>query len=509
MPALARRAVDRTPLVALAGMILAGAMLLPALHASVLDAHDEARAFLYWALILATGFAFVALAARRPEEEGARGQLLALVAAFALLPLAAAAPVIDLRPEAGAGRLWVEMIAAATTTGGTLVDPASLSPSLHLWRALVGWLGGLLVWIAAAAILAPLSLGGFEVLRPTGPRMRIVVAGGTVEAHERDPRTRIGAAATALGPIYVALSLGLWGILAALGADPTQAAIHAMATLSTSGIQGIAPPGAATGLAGEALVALFLVFALSRRTFATDLHRGRLRGLAEDREMRMAIAIVAAVVAVLFLRHWAGAFEVDGIGSLRAGLGALWGTAFTALSFLTTTGFVSAEWATARAWSGLDSPGVLLMGLAVAGGGVATTAGGIKLLRVYALYAHGRREMDLLVHPHAAGGHGAGVRRLTREGVEAAWVFFMLFLLSLAGATLAFAATGVGFEAALVLAVSALSTCGPLAAASAAPGAVLADLPGPAMAVFGAAMVLGRLEALALIALFNPAFWRA
>ena len=67
---------------------------------------------------------------------------------------------------------------------------------------------------------------------------------------------------------------------------------------------------------------------------------------------------------------------------------------FTVLSFLTTTGFVSSEWEAAQGWSGLATPGVILMGLALMGGGVATTAGGVKLLRVFTLYLNGLREMQ-------------------------------------------------------------------------------------------------------------------
>ena len=58
------------------------------------------------------------------------------------------------------------------------------------------------------------------------------------------------------------------------------------------------------------------------------------------------------------------------------------------MSFLTTTGFESEYWGSSQAWSGLKTPGLILMGLCVLGGGIATTAGGVKLLRVYVLYKH-------------------------------------------------------------------------------------------------------------------------
>ncbi|MBM2576508.1 TrkH family potassium uptake protein [Jannaschia sp. Os4] len=493
----------RLPLAVLAGLVLTASMLLPMSHALVNDRHEEARAFFYWAILLGAGFGLLGLATARRAELEVRGQLVSLVVAFALLPLAAALPVMELRPEAGLGPLWVEMIAAATTTGGSLFADVEFTRTIHLWRALVAWQGGLLVWIAAAAILAPLSLGGFEVLAPGGARLRV----GRDGSGEVDARARVGRAVRTLGPIYVGLTLSLWLLLSLIGTDPTVAAIHAMSTLSTSGITG-GVAIASGGLLAEFAVAAFLIFAVTRRAFATDLHRRRIRGMAEDREARLAFVVVLATALILFARHWLGSYEVSGMGTLRAAAGALWGAAFTALSFLTTAGFVSAEWSLARGWSGLESPAVLLMGLALFGGGVATTAGGVKLLRIYALYAHGRREMDLLVHPSAAGGHGAGARRLSRAGIEAAWIFFMLFALSLAGAVMAFTATGVSFEAAAVLAVAALATCGPLVDAAGIAAARLGDLPAAAQGVFAVAMVLGRLEALALIALFNPAFWR-
>ncbi len=132
------------------------------------------------------------------------------------------------------------------------------------------------------------------------------------------------------------------------------------------------------------------------------------------------------------------------------------------MSFLTTTGFVSEYWAEARSWSGLRTPGLILMGLALVGGGVATTAGGVKLLRVYALYRNGMREMEQLVHPTLRLRRRRRRRRLQSGGAFIAWIFFMLFALSFAGVTLALTLVGVSFDEALVLAIAALSTTGPL-----------------------------------------------
>jgi trk system potassium uptake protein TrkH len=143
------------------------------------------------------------------------------------------------------------------------------------------------------------------------------------------------------------------------------------------------------------------------------------------------------------------------------------------------------------------------------GGGVATTAGGLKLLRVYALYKHGVREMGKLIHPNSVGGAGRLGRRIRREGAYIAWIFFMLFILSLAAVMLALSATGLGFEQALILAIAALSTTGPLAAVAGEAPIAYITLSDPAKLILAAAMIVGRIETLVLIALLNPAFWRS
>ena len=117
---------------------------------------------------------------------------------------------------------------------------------------------------------------------------------------------------------------------------------------------------------------------------------------------------VLGVTAVLFLRSFIGAAGIDRQDNLMSAMRAIWGSIFTLLSFMTTTGFVSRDWRAMQLWSDLPNPGIVLLGLAVMGGGIATTSGGVKLLRLYALYRHGVREIDKLVHPNTIGRRGQG-----------------------------------------------------------------------------------------------------
>lgn len=484
------------------------AMYLPAVHGLVNERFAQSRAFFYTGTLglFATTLITIALSGRPRKLRGGLGDLAALLAAFSVLPLVLAVPFQQALGTTSFLNAYVEMVSSLTTTGATLFDPNRLSGTLHLWRATVGWFGGLVMWLAAAAILAPLSLGGFEVTATAEPGQADTPAN---HFEHSDANRRLQRSARQLVPIYTALTVVLWLCLTIAGDTPLVGLIHAMSTMATSGITPLSGLEQSTsGIAGEALMFLFMFFALSRLTFASDTTGSLRPGLWDDAEFRMGLALVAGVPVVLFARHWWGAFDVDDVENTGAALRALWGSVFTVLSFLTTNGFESVGWTDARNWSGLESPGLILLGLSLMGGGVATTAGGVKLLRVYALYLAGVREMRMLVHPSSVGHSTGQNRRIRRKGAFVAWVFFMMFALALTAVTALLTALGTDFEDALILAVAALSTTGPLLQAATEAPIAIADLGPLAKLILSAAMVLGRFETLAIIALFNPSLWR-
>ena len=501
-------ALLRLPLFLLLLGVFSAAMLVPAVYGGVARDLETARAFLYTGLLGLSAFAMIALAhAGRDPRHGALGPLMSLLCAFVFLPVLLAVPFYEGVGTTTFLNAYVEMVSAITTTGATMFDdPARLNGTLHLWRALVAWMGGLMMWIAASAILAPLNLGGFEVTARAEPG-RTRSRDTTMSAPEA--RVRIQKVSAVLVPIYGALTLLLW-ILLSVGGDRGLVALsHAMSVMATSGISPVdGLSGTGSGIAGEAVMLLFMLFALSRLTFSTDTVTSDTGGLRKDPEFRIGIALVIIVPAVLFLRHFLGAVDVSAESDLQGAARAFWGSAFTVLSFLTTTGFTSANWGEAQAWSGLATPGLLLMGLAVIGGGVATTAGGVKLLRVFALYLNGLHEMERLVHPSSVSGGNPMGRRLQKGGAFIAWIFFMLFALTLAFLTIALTATGVAFETSLVITVAGLSTTGPLLDVAVGTPIAIVELGGTAKGIFVAAMVLGRLEMLAIIALLTPDLWR-
>jgi trk system potassium uptake protein TrkH len=495
------------PFIVLLMGIGAVSMLPVSVHAYVVRDLPTARIFLYSSLMFLILFSMIAVATSNIAiRRQGRSHLIALVAAFTVLPLMLAFPFHEAIGNTAYLTAYVEMVSSFTTTGATLFEPDRLPSSLHLWRAQVGWMGGFLMWLVAVALFAPMNLGGYEV------NAQAEIGQGALPASQitrvADISERLTKFALRLFPIYTALTAVLWLGLALAGDPPLVAICHAMSILATSGISPVGGlSGSSSGLLGEAVMLIFLVFALSRVTFSSWERPDGLRSLGTDPELRLGVIVILAVPLVLFIRHWTGS-SAEGV-SLGEGLTGLWGGVFTAASFLTTTGFRSAGWDEAQLWSGLPTPGLILMGLAIFGGGIATTAGGVKLFRVFALYKHGLREMEKLVLPSSVGGSGQTARRIRRQGAYAAWIFFMLFALSIAGVMTAFSLSGVDFEQSMVLTVAALSTTGPITDIAMENPIDLLALSPTAKLIFTAAMVIGRVEILAIIALMNPAFWRA
>lgn len=250
------------------------------------------------------------------------------------------------------------------------------------------------------------------------------------------------------------------------------------------------------------VIFLFLIPALSRRFWPGGGELKASESWVGDPELRMAAGVVLLISAVLFARHFVGAIGVSPTGAkgvldtLDSAASAAWGGIFNGLSYLTTTGWNSVEWQGARNWSGLSSPGLMLAGLAMMGGGVATTAGGVKLLRVYALARHSERELERIVHPASVGGGGL-MARAESNSMRCSEISITVTAMELAKSMKKLAG-----------AIPLTPTFQGSAGMAGAPWAGWAGLPGLTKAVLAGAMIVGRVETLAILALVSPEYWR-
>ncbi len=501
------------PVIALALLVVAALMLAPAALALLEDDLHSARAFSQSAgvvALIAAAFAFARHGCR--SRTPARSEIVTVLLVFTVAPVGAALPVLLTAPQLGPVGAYFEMVSCFTTTGATALPSLDAAPrALHLWRALTAWFGGFAALTAAVAVFAPRNLGGYEVqaAERRGPVGRL--GGGPSWSRSAGPDesgARLARAVTVVTPVYAVLTLALALIFAALGAPGLRAAVHAIGIMSTSGVA-MDEAGFGGGAGAEVAALAFMALAATRHAFAAGSRRGLARRLKRDPELELALIAVAVAAGWIVLRHWMNAPGTASAPAGSAWLEAVWGAVFTAASFLSTTGYVSDSWSATEAWSGASGAGLLLLALATMGGGVASTAGGVKLLRAYALYQHGLRELDTLARPSMVAGKGQGARRVGFAGAVLAWLFVMLYALGVAVAVLGLSLTGAPLDRAFAAAIAAIANTGPAYAMALDAGAGGFSAFGDAgRLILCATMALGRVEILAVVALTNPDYWR-
>lgn len=496
------------PLFVLLTMAGGAAMLIPAAQSLRNEEWHHARIFFQSGLLICAMATLVGLAMmNRKTRDPVRSHLTALLLAFTVLPAILALPLVLLIDDLSWFKAWFEMLSSITTTGASLFDaPFELPESVHLWRATVGWFGGFLILLAGFAVMQPLNLGGFEIRSMVQDSARALNL--PQDAHG-DGSERIIRLVRVIAPAYLGMTALLVLGLVVAGERVYIAFAHGMSIISTSGISPVGGlSGGTSGRMGEVIMAVFLLIAINARLILIWQDRGWRTWIRRDPELRLAGMIVVGMTVALFLRHWFAALAEGQQTDYSNMLNSIWGTVFTTLSYLTTTGFESRDWGAAQSWSGLNSPEIIFLGLAVIGGGVATTAGGVKLLRVFALFKHSTRELERLVYANSIGRSGIITRRVRREGAYIAWIFLMLFAMSIALIAMALSLTGPRFEESVTLAIAALTNTGPVISTITDHSATYSELSSTGLGILAAAMVLGRLELLAVIAMFNPDFWR-
>lgn len=460
--------------------------------------------------ILGSGVRMILL---RHPIRAARSGLLALIFFYLIGPLIVAIPLAELIPSFDIIDAYFEMCSALTTTGASNIrDIEGVPRTIVLWRSVCAAFGGFVSLIAALAIFAPLSIGGFEVKhildRPVEPSAHARLSADTY-IDRRDTVDLALWAARLLGIPYCGLIVLCMLGLAATGIPAFEALCYALGAVSTTGFM-VNEGGFAAYESRSAELVLLLVIVPAAIGVAVHLKalRGRLRAYREDPECRYMMIAVLVVVAVLFLRHWIGAIETRSTDEFEAGLYALWGTLFMAISYITTSGFESADWQGATAWSALRTPGITLVGLAIVGGGAASTAGGVKLIRAALLAKHSLNELGRLTRPTEVRPIRSGANRVTQRAMRIVFVFVMLYVLAVVISALALTATRMGMIDALMASISVLSNTGPLLPMILDDETAWVDLADTGKIVLCIGMIVGRMETLAVVALLSPRTWR-
>lgn len=310
---------------------LAAAMLVPLAYALVTGSGDTAA---LWSAVLSTLFAAIALlrlSHTRPTRDlRQREAILLVVLVWGSVCLFASLPFYFSPYFASFTDAFFESVSGFTTTGATVLSRIEvLSPGIQFWRCFSHWLGGMGIVLLGVAILPLIGQGGMHLYRAEFSGAR---------SEKLTPR--IMETAKALWKIYLALTVAGFVALRLAGMESFEALCHAFSTLGTGGFSTRTASIAAYESAFIEYIIIVLMF-LAGASFILHyrfwIERRPARVLG-DYEFLSYLALIAAastiIAAVLFWHH---SFRLE--PAFRAAL-------FQVVSIVTTTGFITEDYAT-------------------------------------------------------------------------------------------------------------------------------------------------------------------
>jgi trk system potassium uptake protein len=378
-----------------------------------------------------------------------------------------------------------ESMSGFTTTGASVLVDFDQPHGVMFWRSLTHWYGGMGIIVLFLAVLPPLGGGAVRLFSAESP--------GPI-TQRLTPR--IKDTARNLWFIYLGLS-GLEVLaLLALRMPPYEAVTHTFGTMATGGFSPLGSSIAAyDSPAIEAVITLFMVLAGINFSLYFAALRGRPGLLYRDPEVRLYLGMMAVATLVISVSLLVAApHDSPGLALRQA--------AFQVVSIQTTTGYVSADF---DPWNTFAK--VLLVTLMFVGGCAGSTSGGMKVVRILVLAKNARFELRRQLHPHAVLPVRVAGRVIPEHVRNSILGFFFVHMMIFVIITLIVATSDVSIVTAASAAAATLNNIGP---GLEVVGATLnyAPLDGYVKLVLVAAMVLGRLELMAILVLFTGSFWR-
>jgi trk system potassium uptake protein TrkH len=189
-------------------------------------------------------------------------------------------------------------------------------------------------------------------------------------------------------------------------------------------------------------------------------------------------------------------------GTYPTYLAALRQTAFHVVSIATTTGYSLDDYGR---WPLFAPLLMILLGCFATCAG--STGGGIKMVRMLLLLKQSRRELVRIVHPNAVTPVVLGGAAVSDRVMQSVIAYMMMYGASLVGLTMVLLFSGLDVVTAFTAVIACINNIGP-GLGDVGPSVNYASLTDFQTWVCTFAMVLGRLELLAVLVLFTPSFWR-
>jgi trk system potassium uptake protein TrkH len=222
--------------------------------------------------------------------------------------------------------------------------------------------------------------------------------------------------------------------------------------------------------------------------------RGEFGVFAKDEEFRAYAGIVLVATALLALFLGAAAGGV--LDRIRL-------AAFQVVSIITTTGFATDDF---ELWN--QQAKMVLLVLMFIGGCAGSAGGGPKVVRQVLIARYTLLELRRTLHPRGVLPVKLGGRVVPEDVMRGVLVFFLFYLLVFALTTVVVVGLGADILTGLTASIACLGNIGP-GFGTVGPMGHFGDLHPVSKIALTAAMWIGRLEVLTVLALLRPEVWRS
>jgi trk system potassium uptake protein TrkH len=463
------------------------ATLLPVMLVSIIYDDGQLYSLIYAFIIdLSVGLALWLPCIKSSREMRIRDGFLILSLFWILTSLLAAIPFyISPSHPLSFTDAYFEAMSGITTTGASIFNHLESLPKSILWyRQQLQWVGGMSIIVLAMSLLPMLGIGGMHFQRAASL--------GQIKESKLSPR--LAETAKSLSLIYLGLTLACGVAYWLAGMGIFDAITHSFSTVSIGGFsthtQSI---GYFQSPKIEWVAIIFMV--LSGANFVLHfhvLHRKSISLYWRDSEFKFYLSVLGSISAITILILYLNDTYSFSSAFLR-GL-------FETVSFVTTSGFKTADYST---WPKILP--YLLLVCAFIGGCIGSTAGGLKMTRIMLIYRQGLREIKRLIHPNAIIPIKVGKRPVPEVILRSVWGFFSVYMFMFVIILMGLLATGLDQVTAWSAVSATLNNVGP------GLGAVAqnyASIPSESKWILSFSMLLGRVEVFTLLIIFSPEFWK-
>ena len=374
-----------------------------------------------------------------------------------------------------------ELIIYITTQEGI----ENCEKSILLWRSLTQWLGGMGIIVLSVVILARIMGGGTQLFKAE-------ISGTTL--HRLKPE--ISKTAAILWKIYTGFTIIQIIFLYFAGMTMFDSINHSFCSIATGGF------GTKNTSIGyydsywiEGIMIFFMIIGGTSFILIYHALTGNAKKLFKDQEFRLYLFFIFMSTFLITLNLYREKVFSSAPSCFR-------GAIFQVVSIHTASGFATEDFVK---WP-MASQMIILIIMFI-GGCVASTAGGIKVVRILVLLKAVKREILKIIHPRAVIPIRLGDMKLKEEIIKGVGVFFFLYICIFVLSSLFLTFLDLDIISASSGVATCMGTVGP-GLGTLGPASSFAAVAPIGKVWLSMCMLFGRLELFAILTLFFPSTYK-